>query len=234
MQEHPRLDSEPPRSRLPLILGAVVAAIALVAATVVATDRMRDDEAAAPASSSTTSEASSPTSEPSASDDDSASADGCLGGVNPTKAITAAQKAAKLDRKGAAAFAATVVRWRSQFPADPDYAAKAKRVMSPDAGSDLLTVEDGGGGPQDSGWASTDGARYRVLDATAKDATVEISMPFHVTSAENPEGEEVSTAARVRLKAMKGQWRVIDMDPIERESARSSLESDGHVYAGVC
>ncbi|WP_306513116.1 hypothetical protein [Janibacter hoylei] len=230
-----RLNAEPPRSRVPVIVLAIVAVIALIALTVVATSALGGDEPPVPPTSSSDSSGDQTSSQKSPSSEDGAGASGCLGGVNPTKAVLAAQEEASLDPKGAAAFAATVMRWRSQYPPDPGYAGKAKQIMTADAGADLMTVEDADGGPEDSGWASTDGARYRVTESTESTATVEIVMPMFATSKEYPDGVEVSTAARWRLIAEDGQWKVTDMDPIEENAAaRQEVSAHGLTFKGVC
>ena len=126
------------------------------------------------------------------------------------------------------------MRWRSQYPADPAYAGKAKQIMTSDAGSDLLTISPAPGSPEDSGWGTTKDARYRITEATSSTATVEIVMPFFVTSKEYPDGTEVSSAARWRMKAEDGRWRVTDMDPIDSSAARSDVEAHGLTFKGVC
>lgn len=229
-----RLNAEPPRSRVPVIVVAIVAIVALIALTVVATNALGGKEETNPPPTQPTTSGDA-TSSTSPSSEDGAGAAGCLGGVNPTKAVLTAQKEAKLDPKGAAAFAATVMRWRSQYPSDPAYASKAKQVMTPDAGSDLLTISPAPGGPEDSGWGTTKDARYRVTEATGSTATVEIVMPVFGTSKEYPDGVEVSSAARWRLKAEAGKWRVSDMDPMEGNSTdRQEVSSHGLTFKGVC
>lgn len=225
---HHQLRTEPPKARWPWVLGAIVAVIALVAAAVTITTSLGDEEATPPPSTSAASSTSPST-------EDGAGAAGCLGGVNPTKAVLTAQKEAKLDPKGAASFAATVMRWHGQYPPDPAYAGKAKQVMTPDAGSDLLTIGPGDGGPEDSGWGTTKEARYRVTEATSSTATVEIVMPFFGTSKEYPDGVEVSSAARWRLKAEAGKWKISDMDPMDGNSAeRQEVSTHGLTFKGVC
>ena len=59
-------------------------------------------------------------------------------------------------------------------------------------------------------------------------------MPFFVTSKEYPDGTEVSSAARWRMKAEDGRWRVTDMDPIDSSAARSDVEAHGLTFKGVC
>ncbi len=146
-----------------------------------------------------------------------------------------AVREASLDDKGAAAFAATVMRWRTRYPADPDYATKARQVMRTDAGSDLLTLDLPEAGDEDSGWGTTEGARYRVSEIAKDGATVGISMPFFATSKEYPDGVEVSTAARWRLVADDGLWRVADMDPLEEnDTARQEVDANGLTFKGVC
>lgn len=229
-----RLSAEPPRSRVPVIVGAIVVMLVLIALTVVVTNALGDKDTPPPTSGTATSQTSTGTST-GPSNEDGAGASGCLGGVNPTKAVLTAQKEASLDAKGAAAFAATVMRWRSQYPADPAYAGKAKQIMTADAGSDLLTVDPVEGGPEDSGWGTTEGARYRVTESTPTTATVEIAMPFFVTSKEYPEGAEVSSSARWRMKAEDGHWRISDMDPLdENSSARNEVQSHGLTFKGAC
>jgi len=228
-----RLNAEPPRSRGPVIAAAIVAIAALIALTVVVTNALGGKEETNPPPTQPTTSGDT-TSSTSPSTEDGAGAAGCLGGVNPTKAVLSAQKEAALDPKGAAAFAATVMRWRSQYPADPAYAGKAKQIMTSDAGSDLLTISPAPGSPEDSGWGTTKDARYRITEATSSTATVEIVMPFFVTSKEYPDGTEVSSAARWRMKAEDGRWRVTDMDPIDSSAARSDVEAHGLTFKGVC
>lgn len=228
-----RLSAEPPRSRVPVIVVAIVAIVALIALTVVTTNALGGKEETNPPPTQPTTSGDA-TSSTSPSTEDGAGAAGCMGGVNPTKAVLSAQKEATLDPKGAAAFAATVMRWHSQYPSDPAYAGKAKQVMTPDAGSDLLTISPAPGGPEDSGWGTTKDARYRVTEATSSSATVEIVMPFFVTSKEYPDGTEVSSAARWRMKAEDGRWRVTDMDPLDSSAARSEVEAHGLTFKGVC
>lgn len=229
-----RLNAEPPRSRIPLVVVAIVAVIALIVATVVVTNALGEEEAAPPATTTSPSPGESSTST-SGTSNVGAGAQGCLGGVNPSKAVLAAQKEAPLTAKGAAAFAATVMRWHGQYPADPAYADKAQQIMTKDAGSDLLTANAEEGGPEDSGWGTTDGARYRVAEISDTTATVEITMPVFVTSKEYPEGVEVYTGARWRLVAVDGQWRVKDMDGIAPNSKdREEIEAHGLTFKGVC
>lgn len=231
MSQQDRLSAEPPRSRIPMIIGVMVA---LIAATVAVTSTLGDEETA-PSTMTTPTSSGEPSTSSSPASGDGAGAKGCLGGVNPTKAVLTAQKEADLDAKGAAGFAATVMRWRSQYPVDPAYAGKAKQVMTPDAGSDLLTIDPAEGGPEDSGWGTTAGARYRVTESTETTATVEITMPFFVTSKEYPEGVEVYTGARWRLTADDGKWRVADMDGIAPNSkTRDQIEAHGLTFEGVC
>lgn len=230
-----RLNAEPPRSRVPVIVLAIVAVIALIALTVVATSALGGDEPPVPPTSSSDSSGDQTSSQKSPPSEDGAGASGCLGGVNPTKAVLAAQEDASLDPKGAAAFAATVMKWRSQFPSDPAYEGKAKRIMTADAGSDLLTIDAVEGGPEDSGWGSTDGARYRITESTESTATVEIVMPFFVTSKEYPDGAEVVTGARWRLEVEDGHWKVADMDPVDPEKTTGAdIQNHGLTFKGVC
>ena len=127
------------------------------------------------------------------------------------------------------------MRWRTQYPSDPAYAGKAKQLMTPDAGSDLLTISADEGGPEDSAWGTTVGARYRVTEATGTTATVEISMPVFGTSKEYPDSVEVSSAARWRLKAVAGKWQVSDMDPMDANSTeRKEVSSHGLTFKGTC
>lgn len=234
MSQQDRLNAEPPRSRIPMIVGVVVAVIALIAATVMVTGALGDERTAPPTSTTPPPTPETSTSS-TATDSNAAGAKGCLGGVNPTKAVLTAQKESSLNAKGAAAFAATVMRWHGQYPVDPDYADKAKKIMTPDAGADLLTVDPPEGGPEDSGWGTTADARYRVTESTKTTATVEILMPFFGTSKEYPEGVEVESAARWRLVAEDGEWRVTDMDPIEEDSSdRKALKTRGLTFQGVC
>lgn len=229
-----RLSAEPPRSRGPIIVVAVLVIVALIALTVVVTNALGDKEEVAPpptspSTSGSTASSTSPSSE------DGAGASGCLGGVNPTKAVLTAQKEASLDPKGAAAFAATVMRWRTQHPSDPAYAGKAKQLMTPEAGTDLLTISADEGGPEDSGWGTTKDARYRVTEATSSTATVEIIMPFFITSKEYPDGVEVVTGARWRLVAADSKWKVADMDAVDPEKAPGSqIQAHGLTFKGVC
>lgn len=236
-----RLDTEPPSSVLPKVLAGLFAVALIIALTVLVTGMLKgDDDPVDPTSSSTTATEG----DPSPSDGSSSSpvsgaagqnAAGCLGGVNPSEAVLAAQKDAPLTPQGAAAFAATVMRWRSQFPSDPDYAAKARKVMTETAGSDLLTIDPEPGGPEDSGWGTTEGARYRVSEVTKDSATVEIVMPFFGTSKEYPDGVEVETAARWRLVAVDDHWRVADMDPIDKnQGARDEVATSGLTFTRVC
>lgn len=232
MSQQDRLNTEPPRSRAPMIIGVVIAIIAIIAATVAVTGAL---DKTAPSTSTTPSTPEEQSTSAAAAGGDGAGAQGCLGGVNPTKAVLAAQKEADLDAQGAAGFAATVMRWRSQFPVDPAYAGKAKQLMTPDAGSDLLTVDPPKSGSEDSGWGSTDGARYRVTESTKSTATVEISMPFFATSKEYPDGVELTTAARWRLSATGDKWQVADMDALEEgDSSRTDVEAHGMTFEGVC
>lgn len=107
--------------------------------------------------------------------------------------------------------------------------------MTADAGSDLLTMEAARGGPEDSGWGSTDGARYRVTESSENSATVEIVMPFVVTSKEYPDGADVVTGARWRLVVEDEQWRVADMDPMDPDrTAGSDTQTHGLTFKGVC
>lgn len=233
MSQQDRLSAEPPRSRIPMIIGVVIALIALIAATVAVTSAL--DEETAPSTTTTPTSSAETSTSASPASGDGAGANGCLGGVNPTKAVLTAQKEADLDARGAAAFAATVMRWRSQYPVDPAYAGKAKQIMTPDAGADLLTIDPAEGGPEDSGWGTTAGAQYRVTESTKTTATVEIVMPAFGTSKEYPDGVEVSTAARWRLVADDGEWRVTDMDALEEgSSGRKDTEAHGLTFEGVC
>lgn len=235
MSQQERLSAEPPRSRVPVILGVIAVVVALILATVMITSALGDDEVSPPPTNTSTSEGTASSSSTSPSSEDGAGASGCLGGVNPTQAVLTAQKEASLDPKGAAEFAATVMRWRSQYPSDPAYAGKAKQIMTPDAGSDLLTISPDQGGAEDSGWGTTDGARYRVTESTQTTATVEITMPFFITSKEYPDGVEVSSSARWRLQVDDGKWKVSDMDPIEENTAaRQEIGAHGLTFKGVC
>lgn len=236
MSEQSGLNTSPPRSRLPLILGVGLLLVAVVFATVVVTSRMtRGEEDPPPATPTATEDPSAPTTSGQTTGAASAAgADGCLGGVNPTKAIRKAQEEADLSAKGAAAFAATVNRWRSQYPSDPDYSTTAQQIMTEDAGTDLLTLQPVEAGPDDSAWATTDGARYRVSEFTPKSATVEIVMPAFLNAADQDEPAEVEGAARWRLVVVDNKWRVADMDPLEENQGRSEIRDNGLPFKGVC
>lgn len=229
MSTSPRPNNARSRSRWPLVIGTALALLALVVGTVIVTQTMGDDET--PPVVATSSPGSSSAG---ATGSNAAGADGCLGGVNPSRAVLKAHEQAKLDPKGAAEFAATVMRWKSQFPADEGYEKKAAEVITEDAGSDLLKPHTEEGAEGSSVWVTTTGGKYRVTEFSDDAATVELVVDGFVKSPESDDPGEVVSAARWRLAVVDGRWRAQDVDAIDREPEQRELESAGMDFKGTC
>ena len=198
----------------------------LVAATVLLTQQFGDGDPPPVAESSS----SSTTSTSKATGGGAAGAEGCLGGVNPSRAVLAAQEEATLDPKGAAAFAATFMRWRTLYPQEATYEQTAAQVLTPDAGDDLLKKDPTAPG-SGSGWMTTTDGRYEVTQSDEQSATVRI-----VGTAYAKDGEDEQTATvggSYRLKVVDGHWRVADVDGYP-EAEMEELKARGEKYKGGC
>lgn len=236
MSEQSGLNTSPPRSRLPLILGVGLLLVAIVIATVVITSQVTGGKEDLPTTTTappTTTAPASPGESPTAGSN-AAGADGCLGGVNPSKAVLKAQAEAPLDAKGAAGFAATVMRWYSQYPMDENYSQTAQRIMAEDAGPDMTNRTPPEGAPGDSGWLTTADGRYRVTQISPETATVEMTLPGFVESPELEDTGRITSTARWRLKAVDGRWRVVDVDGLEREADQKVIADEGFAFKGAC
>lgn len=160
-----------------------------------------------------------------------ARADGCLGG--PTgldQAVLTAQRQAPLTETGAAAFAATVLRWATATPAPPSQDVTAEQILAEDATTAARNLS-GTKDPQGyTGSVSfSDGEYYvEVFDGTS----AIVSVIGRVTGTRNgaPLGEAFVYPA-IRLTAQNGSWRFQD---ISEERTLANLQRIGTPYAGGC
>ncbi|GAA3621744.1 hypothetical protein GCM10022199_27740 [Marihabitans asiaticum] len=230
MSEQSGLNASPPRSRRRLILGVALLLVVVVFATVLVTSRMTGREGGSPTTTTAPEEPTAPTTAGQTTNEASAAgADGCLGGINPSKAVLRAQEEAALDPRGAAAMAATFFRWRGQYPQGTDYEDVAERVFTEDAGEELLTrdAETEAG----TGWADMSDGRYAVTQSDKESATVEL-----VATGYAQQGDEESTAivwGQIRMRASDGKWQVADVDSMP-EGDMEAVRAEGHPFKGGC
>ena len=161
----------------------------------------------------------------------SARADGCLGGpTDLDQAVITAQEQAPLTEDGAAAFAATVIRWAMIVPAPPAQAQTADRVLLRNATASARNLS----GAQDPGDAtlkpSTVDARYYVESYEPTRAVVSVTTQITGTRAGVQQGQ-ADVSGSLTLVAVGGQWRLQD---ITDGRSVEDLQRVGTVYAGGC
>lgn len=186
--------------------------------------------------------------------DDSGPADGCLGGLDPTTAVLAAQEEAPITPSGAAAFVATYLRWGMQAPRPvDDLETTGPQVSTAEAwasreGSDLESVE--AAVPAGSRMrASTVGQRYEVAAFSADEGRALVATTIAFVDQEGLV-DPVDTMLIVRVSTNdEGRW-VVDTEPSasERSDAglpdsqsqselrdyKSYLQGSGVAYVGGC
>ncbi|MDF9716464.1 hypothetical protein [Nocardioides sp. ChNu-99] len=225
-----------------LIVALVVALIAATATAVWAITRPQSGGGAEPAAEQSTEEA--PVS------DDAGPADGCLGGLDPTTAVTAAQEQAPLTAEGAAAFTATFLRWLIQYPRPTDdVESTGGRIATEDALEKIQAAvanipSEGAVADGSRVRASTLAQRYEVVVLEDDRAVVATTIRLVDESGLEEPGE---TVAFVELVAEQGKW-LIDFWPTdgemdaaglpvgqdEQQDYREYLFTEGTPYEGVC
>ncbi len=161
-------------------------------------------------------------------------ADGCLGGTDPVKAIRVARAEAPLTPEGAAEFVATYARWRGQAPHDPvEFQETGKLMWAPT----LPTKErqtPPAAPPGAAAWVSTEDARYRVVDVSGPDMTIEAYFPQ--TGVEDGAPFEMRNAGRFTVTAIDGHWayKGTSAGDLPLESLVAELQAEGLPYKSGC
>ena len=158
-------------------------------------------------------------------------ADGCLGGTDPTKAILVAHDTAPLTPEGAAAFAATLMRWIGQVPQDPtQFSSLSDKIRAPSLPPQPLpSVPDG-----TTAWVSTTDARYRVTNVANADVTVE--GIFEQTANQNGSTSTDFRPVRLDLTVINGHWALkgAGVPTQAPNDFVASMQATGLPYRGGC
>lgn len=158
-------------------------------------------------------------------------ADGCLGGATELdRAVLTAQRDAPLTEAGAAAFAATALRWAIATPAPPFQAVTAKQVLAQDATSAARALS---GTVESKGWTGTmdvEDGKYYVEAFDGRSAVV--SVVGRLTGTRDGAALEAAFLfPSVRVVAQNGTWRLQDRTG---ERTLADLQRIGQRYAGGC
>lgn len=161
-----------------------------------------------------------------------APADGCLGGQGELdQAVLAAQQDAPLTETGAAAFAATVIRWAFNGPPPPYQQVTAEQVLTGDATSaaksSLSSSKDLEGS---SGSFDFSQGRYYVEAYDGRSAIVSYLAGSDVSQNGVLQGSVIVSGA-VHLEAINGVWRYSDLSD---ERSLDDLQRIGIPYVGGC
>ena len=226
------------RSRVPRwawALMAILLIVAIIAATVaVLIFRGGQTQRVQPPPVTASPEPASPPASPAPDEQSappSARADGCLGG--PTEldqAVITAQEQAPLTEDGAAAFAATAIRWAMIVPAPRYQSQTADRVLVRNATASARNLS----GTKDAGDTtlkpSTVDARYYVESYEPTRAIVSVTTQITGTRGAIEQGQ-ADVSGSLTLVAVNGQWRLQD---ITDGRSVEDLQRVGTVYAGGC
>ncbi|WP_380169773.1 hypothetical protein [Jannaschia sp. R86511] len=159
-----------------------------------------------------------------------ARADGCLGGDDDlNQALLTAQEQAPISETGAAAFAATWVRWGNKLPRPEGEAALLEEVLAPGATDAARgdTEEPEGDFTLDANFA---GGRYYVESFDSDQAVVTVLSGGSGT-ANGATSAPVELWGTYTLTSVNGRWHVQDAT-----AARSveDIRSLGVLYVGGC
>ncbi|PPK98184.1 hypothetical protein CLV92_102337 [Kineococcus xinjiangensis] len=156
---------------------------------------------------------------------------GCLGGeVDLDTAVLTAQREAPPTPAGAAAFAATVLRWATATPAPPQQAATAGAVLTPDATAaarNLSGVHEPGSATLTTSVAE---GRWYLEAFTPEEAVVSVVGRARGTRDGEPAGE-AWVAGSLVLRQLEGTWRLHDITgarPVEE------IMDIGRPFPGGC
>lgn len=225
-----------------LIAALALALIAATATAVWALTRPADNGGGDPQTADPTT--------PSAVPVDNGPADGCLGGADPTTAVTAAQESAPLTPGGAAAFSATFLRWLMQYPRPTaDLESTGAGVATSSAlesvlASELATSEGGLVAEGAQARATTLGQRYEVVSFSQDEAVV--ATTIGLVDARGGE-EPAETVAFIKLVSEDGRWLFdywldeselsaagLPVGDEELQEYREYIFEEGTPYEGVC
>lgn len=160
-------------------------------------------------------------------------ADGCLGGIDPIKAIHIAHEKAPITPEGAAAFVATLARWQGQAPHDPsEFQSTGERIWAPSlpaSGRKMPTPPEG-----TTAWISTERARYRVIDVSGPDLTIEAF--FTQTISQNGANSTVQPVGQFTVTDINSHWALKSTGTRDRapEELITELQAEGLPYRGGC
>ena len=209
----------------------VVLFVAVVGAAVYFALRPAPAPVTAPPSPSLTPTALSTSTSATVSGAPTAVADGCLGGTDPSTAILVAREKAPLTPDGAAAFAATLMRWIGQVPQDPTlFSSLSDKIRAPSLPPQPLpSVPDG-----TTAWVSTTDARYRVTNVSNTDITVE--GIFEQTANQNGSVSTDFRPVRFELTVINGHWALKGAGfPTQApDNFVKSMQATGLPYRGGC
>lgn len=158
-------------------------------------------------------------------------ADGCLGGATELdRAVLTAQRDAPLTAAGAAAFAATFLRWATATPAPPFQDVTAEQVLT-DGATSAARALSGTRDPAGSTFTTSfaEGEYYiEAFDETR--AIVSLLGTASGTSQGVPQGEAL-VAGTITLDAVNGTWRLQDLS---EGRSLADLQRIGTPYSGGC
>jgi hypothetical protein len=159
-------------------------------------------------------------------------ADGCLGGrTDLDQAMLTAQKQAPLTAAGAAAYAATLMRWSIETPAPAHQKATAQQILSTDATPAALHSLSSSVDPQ--GWTSTVSSAAGSFYIESFDGhAAAVSVRVGLTGTQNGvAAEPANLGGTMYLESVGGLWRYRD-----HAYGRSLEDMDrlGTPYAGGC
>jgi hypothetical protein len=159
-------------------------------------------------------------------------ADGCLGGrTDLDQAMLTAQKQAPLTAAGAAAYAATLIRWSIDLPAPANQKATAQQILSTDATPAALHSLSSSADPQ--GWTRTVSSAAGSFYIESFDGT-SAAVSLRVGGTGTKDGVAVEPGilgGTMELEAVGGLWRYRD-----KTYGRNLDDMDrlGTPYAGGC
>jgi hypothetical protein len=222
-----RMDTRPPapgtpprrhRLRAVLLIAAALVVLAAGTALFVTANKPADIPAAAPA----------PVFVP------EATADGCLGGLDPHTALLAAQQLAALDSVGAAEFALAFTRWGMTYPFPADAGAVLAEVMIDPSRwrTDIARFDfEQQGTGNVYRLTAPETWKYRVVNTNGLQAVVQVYVTREfVPVATQPLSHALVT--ELHLVAVDGHWWVAESVP---PSSADPTYTDGfQSYRGGC
>jgi hypothetical protein len=158
-------------------------------------------------------------------------AQGCLGGsADLDQSVLAAQDQAPLTREGAAAFAATVIRWAMTAPPPAFQAFTAQRVLTPGANESARRLLTSGIDLQGTKTTvSFNKGRYLVESYQPTEAVV--SYLAEATAQQGTGQGKADISGSVHLVAVNGQWR---FDALTGERPLEEIQRLGTPYKWGC